>query len=76
MEGIYSFMKNATISGGIRTVTLHLDQPWKTFGLCHGWAQKIGGMLASTTDNYVEQKWVVDMVMIKFLVIDPNNLLL
>ena len=27
MEDINSSMKNATISGGIRTITLHLDQP-------------------------------------------------
>ena len=32
-------------------------------------------MPASTTDNCVEQRWFVDMVMIKFHVIDPNNLL-
>ena len=75
MEDINSPIKNAAISGGTRTVTLHIDQPWRTFGLCHIWPQKIEGMLASTTDNCVEQRWVVDMVMINFRVIDPNNLL-
>ena len=53
MEDLNSSMKNATISGGMRTVTLHIDQPWRTFGLCHIWPQKIEGMLASTMDNCV-----------------------
>ena len=75
MEDLNSFMKNTTISGSMRTVTLHIDQPWRTFGLCHVWPQKIEGMLASTTENCVEQRWIVDMIMIKFLVINPNDLL-
>ena len=75
IEDINNSMKNATVSDDMKTVTLHFDQPWKTFGLCHVWPQKIEAMLASTTDNCVEQRWVVDMVMIKFHVIDPNNLL-
>ena len=74
MEDLNSFMKNAIISGGMRTVTLHIDQPWRTFGLCHIWPQKIEDMFTSTTDNCVEQRWVVNMIIIKFLVINPNNL--
>ena len=75
MEDINNSMKNATVSNDMKTVTLHFDQPWKTFGLCHVWFQKIEGMLASTMDNCVEQRWIVDMVIIKFHVINPNNLL-
>ena len=31
-------------------------------------------MLTSTKDKCVEQRYIVDMVMIKFLIINPNNL--
>ena len=37
MEDINNSMKNATVSDDINTVTLHFDQPWKTFGLYHVW---------------------------------------
>jgi len=54
MEHINNSMKNATVSDNMRTVTLHFDQLWKTFGLCHVWPQKFEGMLASTMDNCVD----------------------
>ena len=75
MEDINNTMKNATVSNDMKTVTLYFDQPWKSFGLCHVWPPKNEGILANTTDKYVEQRWVVDMVMIKFYIINPNNLI-
>ena len=74
MEDRNNSMTNATVCDDMRAVVIDFDQPHKMFGLCKIWAQKIEDMLASITDNSVEQRWVVDMVKIKFLAIDPNNL--